>query len=733
MLKCCINLRQERLRLGKVSHMENLSQKWGQIRRRSLRNALLLALCCVAINTLLSRLVLLLGLPIYLDSVGTILAGALGGYLPGIVVGYATNLIGGAQDPITAYYASINVLLAVIAARFYDRGGFRKLKFGEVCLLILLLTLIGGGLGSVLTWLLYDFNFGEGVSGPLAQSLYSTGLPPFLSQLFADILIDLPDKLLSVLLTLGIIRLLPDRMKTELRPVGWRQAPLDETTRWESLHRQTRSGSLRRTSIALVVLASLLVAVMTISISVLQFRRTTISQNTELANAVTTLVSKTFDHDRVLEYIEQGEAAEGYLDAESNLYTIRDSSPNIEYVYVYRILSDGCHVVFDLDTEDIPGGEPGEVVPFDESFTDYLPALLAGEAIEPLITNDTYGWLLTVYQPVYDSEGNCVCYAAADISMGDLSRDVLNYLARAVALSLGLLLLILFTGLWLAEYHVVLPINSLAWAAGSFAYNSEASRSESLETIRNLGVNTGDEIENLYKALEHTTEQTVQYIADVQEKNQTISRMQNGLILVLADMVESRDQCTGDHVRKTAAYTRIIMEQMRKEGIYADKLTDEYIEDVVNSAPLHDVGKIQVSDTILNKPGKLTDEEFAIMKSHTTAGGEVISHAIALVSDAGYLEEAKNLATYHHERWDGKGYPTGLKGEEIPLSARIMAVADVFDALVSRRSYKAPFTFEKAMDIIREEAGTHFDPLVAKAFLDAEPEVRRIAEEFHEE
>ena len=713
--------------------MENHAAEWKRLRLESLRNASLLTLVCLVINILLSRLVLWLGLPIYLDSIGTVLAAALGGYLPGIALGILTNLIGSIGDPITAYYASINVLLAVTVARFADKTGFRNKNFGQFCLLILLLTLIGGGLGSALTWLLYDFSFGEGVSGPLAQKLFAAGLPAFPAQLCADLALDLPDKIITVGIADGVLRLVPDWMHTELRPVGWRQAPLEHDARWESLHRKTRSGSLRRAAMALVVLASLLVAVVTISVSVLQFRRTLISQHTELGQTVTQLISKAFDPDRVDAYLEQGESAEGYLEAEKRLYTIRDSSAEIEYVYVYRILPDGCHVVFDLDTDDVPGGEPGEVIPFDHSFEPYLPTLLAGGKIEPLITNDTYGWLLTVYEPVFDSEGNCACYAAADISMGELTRIVINYLVRAVALSLGMLLLIFYLGLWLAEFHVVLPINSMAWAADSFAYDDEASRSGSLKLIHDLGVSTGDEIENLYDALVHTTEETARYIADVQEKNKTISRMQNGLILVLADMVESRDQCTGDHVRKTAAYTRIILEQMRKEGIYADQLSDAYIEDVVNSAPLHDVGKIQVSDTILNKPGKLTDEEFAVMKSHTTAGGEVIAHAIALVSDAGYLAEAKNLATYHHERWDGRGYPTGLKGEEIPLSARVMAVADVFDALVSRRSYKAPFSFEKAMDIIREEAGTHFDPQVAKAFLDAEAEVRRVAEEFKEE
>ena len=176
--------------------------------------------------------------------------------------------------------------------------------------------------------------------------------------------------------------------------------------------------------------------------------------------------------------------------------------------------------------------------------------------------------------------------------------------------------------------------------------------------------------------------------------------MQSGLIYILADMVESRDKCTGNHVRKTAAYVELIMQLMKENGIYADELTDEFMRDVVSSAPLHDVGKIKVSDVILNKPGKLTDEEFAEMKTHTTAGKDIIERAIELSGESGYLNEALNLATYHHEKWDGSGYPTGLKGDDIPLSARIMAVSDVFDALLSIRSYKQPFSFEKAMSII---------------------------------
>ena len=265
-------------------------------------------------------------------------------------------------------------------------------------------------------------------------------------------------------------------------------------------------------------------------------------------------------------------------------------------------------------------------------------------------------------------------------------------------------------------------------ATGNAVYNSEEARAQTVERIHELDIRTGDEIENLYHSVVRTTEDMVDTIENVEHQNEVISRLQNGLILVLADMVESRDKCTGDHVRKTAAYAGIILRELKRAGVYADQLTEAFIQDVVNSAPLHDVGKIQVSDAILNKPGKLTDEEFEIMKTHTTAGAEIISRAIDTVSEenSGYLKEAMNLAHYHHEKWNGQGYPCGLAGEDIPLSARVMAVADVFDALVSKRSYKEGFPFEKAMDIIREGSGNHFDPKVVNAFVNAQDEVHRV-------
>ena len=220
------------------------------------------------------------------------------------------------------------------------------------------------------------------------------------------------------------------------------------------------------------------------------------------------------------------------------------------------------------------------------------------------------------------------------------------------------------------------------------------------------------------------------YLTESRHRGKLIDKLQTGLIIVLADMVESRDKCTGDHIKKTAAYTSIILRKLQEEGLFKDIISDRYIDDVVKSAPLHDIGKIKVPDAILNKPGRLEPSEYEIMKNHTVAGNDIIRKAIANVSESGYLEEAKNLANYHHEKWDGTGYPTGLKGEEIPLSARVMAVADVFDALVSRRSYKDPMTFEQAMQYIKDGAGKSFDPRVVDAFVDAEKEVKVVAESF---
>lgn len=199
--------------------------------------------------------------------------------------------------------------------------------------------------------------------------------------------------------------------------------------------------------------------------------------------------------------------------------------------------------------------------------------------------------------------------------------------------------------------------------------------------------------------------------------HERVSGMQSGMITFMAEVVENRDDNTGGHIRRTADYVEQIAKELKRQGAYPDILSDRYMKDMIVAAPLHDIGKIHIPDAVLNKPGRLSDDEFAVMKTHTTAGEELLKHAREELGESGYLNTAVEMAAYHHEWWNGRGYPYGISGEEIPLCARIMAVADVFDALTSKRCYKDAMPVEKAYAIIREESGTHFDPVVAIAFL----------------
>ena len=699
--------------------------------QRSTRRRYAAALCAAGllVNIAGVQLARATGVPLYIDNIGSALAAALGGTIPGIVVGFLTNLVNGIGDYTTAYYGSLTVLIAICSAWFERKGFYTFKKPWRLLAVIAVFALIGGGLGSVLTWTLYGFSFGDGISAPLAHRLYEGGrLSQFWSQFFADMLIDLADKSITVLIVAAVLNLLPAKLRKNLCFAGWRQTPLSDENLAEAEKNRSQRVSLRAKIVFFVAAAMIVIAGAITALSFFHYRSAALEEQIEQAQGVVKVAAAAIDPGRVDEFIERGESAEGYDAVDRRFYDLANSSENIRYVYAYQIREDGCHVVFDADTPETEGSAPGEVIEFDEAFQAYLPALLAGEPIEPIVSNEKYGWLLTVYEPVYDSAGKCRCYVGTDVDMSGISADGYRFLARVVSLFFGFFLLILATTLWLAEYHIVLPINTMSLAAGRFAYDSGAARRETVESIRGLDIRTGDEIEHLYRSVTKTTEDMVAAIEHEEHQKQVISKLQNGLILVLADMVESRDTCTGQHVRKTAAYSEIIMRELMREGVYADTLTEEYISDVINSAPLHDIGKIKVSDLILNKPGRLTDEEFAVMKTHTIEGAHVIEHAMKMVSeeDSPYLKEADNLAMYHHEKWNGSGYPVGLKGEEIPLSARIMAVADVFDALVSKRSYKDGLSYEKAMEIIEAGSGSHFDPAIVHAFAEAGDKVREV-------
>ena len=201
----------------------------------------------------------------------------------------------------------------------------------------------------------------------------------------------------------------------------------------------------------------------------------------------------------------------------------------------------------------------------------------------------------------------------------------------------------------------------------------------------------------------------------VAEKTENIRNIQQNVVLGMANMIENRDNNTGGHVKRTSDIIKIIVDEIQKEDkINIDR---EFAKDIVRAAPMHDLGKLHIDSNILCKPARLTDEEYAIMKTHSTKSGEIVKILLEGVEEDHFVQTAFNVARYHHERWDGRGYPDGLVGTMIPLEARIMAVADVYDALVSKRCYKEPMSFDKAAEIMCEGMGTQFDPNMKRVFL----------------
>lgn len=223
--------------------------------------------------------------------------------------------------------------------------------------------------------------------------------------------------------------------------------------------------------------------------------------------------------------------------------------------------------------------------------------------------------------------------------------------------------------------------------------------------------------------------QEVQVIKDQRAKE--IIELQDVSIMAMAALAETRDNDTGQHIQRTKLYVKVLAEYLYDNQVYPSLMNEQMIALLVASAPLHDIGKVGIPDSILLKPGRLTSEEFEVIKQHTALGNEAIMKAEKLMgADETFLKYAQEIILYHHERWDGKGYLHQLKGHAIPLSARIMSVADVYDALTSKRCYKEIHAHDAAINIIKEGAGTQFDPKIVEAFMVCKDQFRHISEAY---
>ncbi len=692
----------------------------------------------VLVNVLLSFAMDRLGLPLFLDTVGTIAVAATCGFFPGILTGIITNAVCIFYNSNAFYYAVINGSIAIFAAWAGSRK--RKITIPRLVLYVSVGAVFSGVASSLIQW---------GILGEPQHSLISDNaesfasaadIHPFVAFLLINIIFNFIDKGIATGVTAVLYRFAPKEVLKGIKDAGWKQrAPEDrEVSHVKEWGDRVRYSVRKRITFTMIVTSLVLVVAMG-WIGLRLFYTNMKQDRAESAMKTARFAAKMIDAERIDEFIASGWNLPEYKETYDLLYQIWETS-DVTYLYALKVEEKGCRFIFDMDTEDpyyaeeSEAYEPGDFVKFEEAFKPYLPDLYAGKEVGPIESTDTWGWLLTVYSPVTDASGNCVCYVGADVSIEYMADYMRQFVLKVTLMLAGLFMLITAFAMWVTDVYTAFPVSSIAACVDRFADagDKQDKLDENVKEIRALDIRTNDEIEKLYHAICRMTLSQAERVRDIKRLSEATLKMQDGLVITMANMVESRDSDTGAHVQKTSAYVKIIVEGLKKKGYYAEKITPKFISDVVRSAPLHDVGKINIPDEVLNKPGKLTDEEYEIMKTHTTAGKALMEHAIGTVEGGTYLKEARNMAAYHHERWDGKGYPEQLHGEVIPLSARIMAVADVFDALTSPRVYKPAFPLDKALSIIQEGSGTQFDPKCVEVFMDSLPEVKVVLKKYNQ-
>ncbi|SDB50907.1 Response regulator c-di-GMP phosphodiesterase, RpfG family, contains REC and HD-GYP domains [Pseudobutyrivibrio sp. YE44] len=696
----------------------------------------------ITINVLLSYFVYLLDLPIFLDTIGTIAVSILAGPFPGVAVAMLTNVLCTAFNEVAIYFGFINTLTAIFAYWYVKNRVTRSFK--TVSFLILGSALISGILGA-----LTQLQVFSGPESPFIMSTSkgissATGIPFVLSFILVNTILHILDKGITVGLALNINYFVPEKYKQIINDGKWRQKSLteDQIKKLRNWSKGVRFSMRVRLTLVQFGVSIGLILLMSI-VGMQMFFKNDIAEKRDTAVNVAKFAATMINGDHINDYLREGEDYPGYKETSLGLQTIRNNAAGLQYLYVVKIDKENTTFIFDVpdssvyedyETEkDVVRYPVGYTMPLEEEFKPYLEDLLAGNEIPPVEIKTQWQWMIAAYSPVFDSNGNCVCWVGADASINYIADYLMDFMWRILLIMFGVMTVILAFSMWTTNAYMVYPINSIAVGVEDFiqAGDDQKKLDEAIRALRKLDIHTDDEVERLYYAICDLTLNQAEQMRSIRHFSESTARMQDGLIITMADLVEKRDVNSGAHIQKTAAYVKIIVEALQKKGYYAGKINQKFISDLSRSAPLHDIGKINVPDNVLNKMGEYTEEEYEIIKSHTTSGMKILENAISTVAGENYLKEARNMAAYHHERWDGNGYPEGLHGEVIPLSARIMAVANQFDIWTSGKNDSKQYSFDEAVSLVEEGAGTEFDPKCVEAFLDSLPEIKVIYRKYN--
>ena len=510
----------------------------------------LVAICVggIIFNLVVSNIVQTFGSPLYLDTGGTIFIAALGGFTPGITVGFLTNVITSiitnvvkfftdgsdamiSLDFTSVYYSVVSIIVASLTTFLAQRGYYTRLKK-------VLLTIPATVLLTTFTNMIVGFFLGFTEENLFLSELETNFAP--------NLLLETCDKGLMVVAAFFALKLVPSNIKISFRSFGRRQALLPKKTFTELRKSIFKLSSLRTKIMVTLMTLIFSIASMVSLVSYMIYRDSAVKERVRIADGIMSMVVNEINPNLVDDYIEHGRAAKGYNDVERNLYRIRASNSDIKFLYVYKIEPDGCRVVFDLETSDVPAGAPGEVVEFDEGFKKYLPDLFAGKPVPPIITEDKFGHLLTIYKPVYNHNGKCVCYAAIDFSMGVIHEYGRSFVAQIIALLAGAFIFIFVCSIAFIENNIILPINTMAWCTENFSYKDEWARMENVRSLRSLEIQTGDEIEHLYTALIISAETEMRASFDLRKAEVKVAVM---------DELAHTDSLT--NIKNKTAYTEL--------------------------------------------------------------------------------------------------------------------------------------------------------------------------------
>ena len=337
-----------------------------------------------------------------------------------------------------------------------------------------------------------------------------------------------------------------------------------------------------------------------------------------------------------------------------------------------------------------------------------IPVFERGEATFTPLYTDQHGTWISAYAPIKTSRGDIVGLLDIDYSVETYAKRSNENLVKLAELSFVSFIIAAGLGI-LFSRSITSPVGSLI---NTMRHVIRTDRLDMLAP-KNSNIQEMNELSDTFNTLTGSLRVSREKVRDTQLIAMT----------KLAQLAEKRDPETGEHLQRMAYFAKALAQRLKMTDRYRQYITDEWVQDLFDSAPLHDVGKVGVSDAILLKPGKLTEDEFEIMKTHASIGESILE-------GVEFLSIGKEIAGGHHEKWDGSGYPRGAKGEDIPLSARIVALADVYDALASKRVYKEAFSHDEAKIIILENRGKHFDPAVTQAFIEIEDEFIRIRKKY---